>query len=561
MNRPCNRYFLLLVFVCFLALYVSNAMHGIIHNNAFDDERIYWLPFRPWGKVETNGFLLYHLLIALGLEQVQLIKMSFYMRLISFVSSLFSLWGAYLLGNELGGKRAGILSAFLLSMHALFIGATCSGRFYGMNQACTIWSLLLLVIACKREKWLWWILYGMSAFCMVSTLVHSAAQILMHAIVFLGCWWPTRKRSSLIWFSVVTIAVISWILLLIARDSSEAYDFDYGTFDKHSFYHVNAVLFGNGANYCEGHCGKAIFSDSFGENEFSELVNKQRRRATYVYEAVTMSLLLLAIIALLKPGKSPKDNERIVAFIALGIIVSYLASMAVAILFRNVFMGRHASSFVPVMSVLFGLAAFRWRAGRFLLLVSLWGVTTYTVVCTGLCVDFNPQIVSWLKQYQRAGDVFVLDDALKMPYVPRLCVRLLGVNDYARDIESLIRTVPHAISFEKDRCVDDNFIDINSEALMYAPEEVKRDAGVLNERRITYTREMIVFEALDDLPFMVRSLGAKRLFVVTDTELHRTIKDHPRLVAQSSLCADCGYCSICLVELDKLYAKRLRGRK
>lgn len=166
-----------------------------------------------------------------------------------FISGL-SLVGIYWLGCKFFNKRVGIIATFLLSINAIFLITSSIVRFYAYNTFFCILSALLLLLAIERNSSKWWMLYGLSGICCISTMMLSAL-ILPGQIGYFLILSRYKRRAWKISCALTSIWLIVFVLLVL-RDLdgySRFHYHDLNTFKDVVLYTLAPFTLGTSANW------------------------------------------------------------------------------------------------------------------------------------------------------------------------------------------------------------------------------------------------------------------------------------------------------------------------
>lgn len=121
------------------------------------------------------------------------------LRLPSLLAALATLPALVVLGALVGRTRAGAMAAVLLSVHPWFQRYASEARGYALVMFFTVVLAGLLLLALRKGKWRWWMLYGAAQFLLMWCYV-GAVFVPLALNLFALAWLIWRRRSQPAWF-------------------------------------------------------------------------------------------------------------------------------------------------------------------------------------------------------------------------------------------------------------------------------------------------------------------------------------------------------------------------
>lgn len=117
-----------------------------------------------------------------------------YLHLLPLLFSILSVFLMFMTGRKLGGMRTGILSTLFFAFHGSILSSVAYFRFYQMIIFFSILSSYLLLILLEKKKHIlfWGILYVLSWFISLSSMINSIFLLPSHFV-----FWCINQRSKL----------------------------------------------------------------------------------------------------------------------------------------------------------------------------------------------------------------------------------------------------------------------------------------------------------------------------------------------------------------------------
>ncbi len=134
-----------------------------------------------------------------------------WLRSLSMVGGLAAIYGGYLAGREAGGKPAGLVMAFLLTVSPMHIRLSQVLRYYSPMIACLVLGLFFFLRWHKKEKLLDAMLFGISMILAVT--FHYVSVVFIFVAGLYSANWTVRrglKRNVLVQlgFAYLPIALV-----------------------------------------------------------------------------------------------------------------------------------------------------------------------------------------------------------------------------------------------------------------------------------------------------------------------------------------------------------------
>ncbi|MCK5594831.1 glycosyltransferase family 39 protein [bacterium] len=147
-----------------------------------------------------------------------------YVRLLSALFSIITIWIVYLIGKNLFSQKAGIIASLITSVSSYQIYYAQETRLYALITLLCMLSLLILVSALRTSNIKMWILFTVVNIIALYTYVYSAFFIIGEYIV--AVWFlKSAKNSMKIILStalITCLAFIPEILVLFSRKADIA---------------------------------------------------------------------------------------------------------------------------------------------------------------------------------------------------------------------------------------------------------------------------------------------------------------------------------------------------
>ncbi len=160
-----------------------------------------------YSSLESNGWLYYALTIDFLKD-----KTPASLRSVSLTCGWLTLVGIFALGYELGGARTGLLCSFALGFNCFHLAIATHNRFYACNEFFCVLSLWCLHKLCKSSSWRWWVLYALSLYCQLLTMLLSALLLPIHFAI--AHWYFSHRPRPHAGKYLLTV-MVSCALLLI----------------------------------------------------------------------------------------------------------------------------------------------------------------------------------------------------------------------------------------------------------------------------------------------------------------------------------------------------------
>jgi len=133
---------------------------------------------------------------------------------VSYISGIFIVLMAFLIGKEIFDARAGALAALVTAIDPIRL--TCSVKMWADSTLAVLMlaSLLLFIKAVKREKTLLYVSAGV--FAGLAMLVKCSALLLFPiglSMMFISGHWSTAKKGFLLWPAAAFLVFLPWLLL------------------------------------------------------------------------------------------------------------------------------------------------------------------------------------------------------------------------------------------------------------------------------------------------------------------------------------------------------------
>jgi len=178
----------------------QQSIYHIIVVGRLDQPLSYYLPFHFW--VQIFGF-------------TEVSTRSF-----SALVGIGSIVLTYLVGRELFGKSAGLISAFLMAISGFQIYCSQLARFYSLFEFATLLSFLFFIQALRNKRKIDFGFYVVASIFMVYSHAYSVFILAAQAIYFILKW---KKYSDMlvVWFIsqvMILFAIIPYFYPLIFGD-------------------------------------------------------------------------------------------------------------------------------------------------------------------------------------------------------------------------------------------------------------------------------------------------------------------------------------------------------
>jgi mannosyltransferase len=129
-------------------------------------------------------------------------------RLFSALAGIGSIVLAYLVGQELFGKSAGLISAFLMAISEFQIYYSQLARFYAFFEFATLLSFLLFIQALRKKRKIDFVIYVAATILMVYSHAFGVFILVAQALYFILRW----KK----YIDVIPIWLISQLMIVLA---------------------------------------------------------------------------------------------------------------------------------------------------------------------------------------------------------------------------------------------------------------------------------------------------------------------------------------------------------
>ncbi len=158
-------------------------------------------------SLESNGWLYYALTVDFLADKPPAV-----MRSVSLICGWLSLVAVFALGYEFGGARTGLFCSFALGYNCFHLAIATHNRFYACNELFCVLSLWCLVKLCRSSSWRWWILYAISLYCQLLTMVLSALLLPLHVAL---AYWHFRRQPRPHADKNILAVMVSCAILLV----------------------------------------------------------------------------------------------------------------------------------------------------------------------------------------------------------------------------------------------------------------------------------------------------------------------------------------------------------
>ena len=382
---------------------------------------------------ESNG-ILYHQLHIWYLRIVPCPHNPWAQRLPAILCCLGTIFLTYLLGKHWGGRRLGLLSAFVLSTNILFLALGFNHRFYAMNMAMSVGATLLWWLTLRHEdnSKFWW-LYCLAMLGVMTSMMVSVAIAIPQAVFFLI--FCRRKWRALGRYVVLLLLLLGTLGALCLHDPT-SYGILCNGFDwrQESQKYVDLVL-SDGFSY-----DKMLNNiDGVATATISKIYGHQKQAVNYGIALALLAGLLWSPIVWTKrlramPKKSLFSDSALIKAgvfpcLLLGILLAVGSLMCFSLLGRAVLTTNNLSWILPFASILIaqGLNG-----------PGMWHRLTVPVVC--LCLMYGSPLLTQgsyicgtgcgkirdlVAMYQRPRDIIITDSSSTLP----------GLDDYTSPID------------------------------------------------------------------------------------------------------------------------------
>ena len=160
-----------------------------------------------------KDFHFLHLVLEMGI--VRLSRTEFALRFPSAVAATLALPVLYALGARLFGRAAGLSGAFLLAISPFAVSYAQEARSYALLELFGCLSLLLLLMALARQRWVWWLAFTVGTTLLLYTHFFGGfvvgAEVLFAVVLIVHRTWTQRRldrRLGGLLLSLVAIAVL-----------------------------------------------------------------------------------------------------------------------------------------------------------------------------------------------------------------------------------------------------------------------------------------------------------------------------------------------------------------
>jgi Dolichyl-phosphate-mannose-protein mannosyltransferase len=135
-----------------------------------------------------------------------------YYRYLTAAFSLLGIVAVWAISRRFFGQLAAAIAALALALQPALIEWDRLYRMYAVLVALAALSWWLLVLAADstgRKRWMWWLLYGLSAVALPYVQYVGAFVVLSQGVYALTRWrtlWP-----ALVWDTVAAVALVPWL--------------------------------------------------------------------------------------------------------------------------------------------------------------------------------------------------------------------------------------------------------------------------------------------------------------------------------------------------------------
>jgi len=163
---------------------------------------------------------------------LQIASIDFLVRLPAAFFGTLTLALLYLLGRKLFDRPAGLLAALLLAIAPLHLRFSQEARFYALFTALVVASTLALLLACRRNTWRQWAIYGLLIALSLYSHYFTSLVMLFHGIIVVlvaagllppgeqGTHWRLRVLLSFLLSSLVAAgSFLPWIFYAVLQET------------------------------------------------------------------------------------------------------------------------------------------------------------------------------------------------------------------------------------------------------------------------------------------------------------------------------------------------------